>query len=585
MDKFNSYLNVIDRNLYIGWLRAYAGRAKRCLCPGRLLALVIAILSVLAVNAAKPSDSNIERLVEEFDRNPNDRKVAKRFFDALSANEFLDDEVVLTQSVPNDSVRQMVFYWAGEWFVHTQDYARGRDYGLKALPLYHGDSEDKAYCLKLLGVAYVRLGDFASGVKYTKECVDLNMRSGDNARIASSLNTLAGTYVAANDADAALEYALQGLDYAEKCPDTVRKAIIMGMISEAYYKKGDFDNAVAYAREAYNVDSEAGRHDRAAVRLSQEATALVGAGKYDEAKAVFLRAFPILEESGNLHSLAIDYNQMGFLLQKQGNNQEAISYFRKASELFSGMGDLYNQVHSQRGLYESYWTTNPDSARIALDRFTQLKDSLYQQASADALARYKAEFETDRLKEEVDEHVRNHRRDIIIGAVVLLVCILGVLLFYRWRIKRYRREMQSLIAKIEEIRKSVQPATTETDEQQVETEVGGNAEFERKVIEAVYEGLPNGEYSVSHIAARLNMSEQTFRRRFVEATGKLPKAFISAVQMDRAVTLLKGNNDMTIAEIARECGFEESSAFSRSFKRSFDCSPSEFRADAGKPTQ
>lgn len=584
MENFDTYINNIGPDSRHPLYRC-AECVKRCLrhLPGRLLAIVISGMTALAANATQAHVNDVERLVAEFEQNPDNRDVANAFFDELRANEFLDDEVVLTPLVPMDSVRQMVYYWAGEWFVAEQNYARGRDYGLKALPLYHGDSEDKAYCLKLLGVAFVRLGDFASGIKYTKECVDLNMRSGDDASIASSLNTLAGTYLAANDADAALDYALQGLQYAERCPDTVRKAILMGMASEACSKKGDYEQAVAYARAAYEVDSVAGRFSRAAIRLSQEATALVGAGKYEEAKAVFLRAIPILEECGNKHSLAIDYNQMGFLLLKQDRSEEAIPYFRQASELFGGMGDLYNQVHSQQGLYESYWTINPDSARIALDRFSQLKDSLYQQSSADALARYKAEFETDRLKEEV----RNHRRDITITIVVLLVYIIGGFLFYRWRIRRYRREMRALIAKIEEIRTSEQPvASAQTNEPPVEeTSTVKNTEFERKVIEAVNEGLPRGEYSVAHIASCLKMSEQTFRRRLVEATGKLPKDFISAVQMERAVALLKGNNDKTITEVARECGFEEASAFSRSFKRSFDCSPSEFRADAGKPAQ
>ena len=518
MENFDTYINNIGPDSRHPLYRC-AECVKRCLrhLPGRLLAIVISGMTALAANATQAHDNDVERLVAEFEQNPDNRDVANAFFDELRANEFLDDEVVLTPLVPMDSVRQMVYYWAGEWFVSEQNYARGRDYGLKALPLYHGDSEDKAYCLKLLGVAFVRLGDFASGIKYTKECVDLNMRSGDDASIASSLNTLAGTYLAANDADAALDYALQGLQYAERCPDTVRKAILMGMASEACSKKGNYEQAVAYARAAYEVDSVAGRFSRAAIRLSQEATALVGAGKYEEAKAVFLQAIPILEECGNKHSLAIDYNQMGFLLLKQDRSEEAIPYFRQASELFGGMGDLYNQVHSQQGLYESYWTINPDSARIALDRFSQLKDSLYQQSSADALARYKAEFETDRLKEEV----RNHRRDITITIVVLLVYIIGGFLFYRWRIRRYRREMRALIAKIEEIRTSEQPvASAQTNEPQVEeTSTVKNTEFERKVIEAVNEGLPRGEYSVAHIASCLKMSEQTFRRRLVEATG------------------------------------------------------------------
>lgn len=144
--------------------------------------------------------------------------------------------------------------------------------------------------------------------------------------------------------------------------------------------------------------------------------------------------------------------------------------------------------------------------------------------------------------------------------------------------------MQSLMAKIKEIQASISTSDEKDtkDSESTSDESDSISEFEKMVIEAVNEGLPKGEYSVSHIASRMNMGEQTFRRRFVEATGKLPKAFISAIQMNRAVTLLQDNKDLTIAEVARECGFEELSAFSRSFKRSFGRSPSEYRNDTEK---
>lgn len=310
--------------------------------------------------------------------------------------------------------------------------------------------------------------------------------------------------------------------------------------------------------------------------MSQKATALVGLKRYREAEATFKKAFPTLVKSGNYHPLAIDYNQLGFMLIKQKQNKEAIRYFREASKLFDKMGDLYNQVHSQQGLYESYWSINPDSAHAALQRFNVLKDSLYREASADALARYKVEFDTDRLKEEVN----GHKRNAMIGGILLFLCAVAGIALYRWRIRRYRREMQSLMAKIEEIQGSM--TSSAEDAQPTADDSDAVSEFERGVIEAVNEGLPKGEYSVSHIASRMNMGEQTFRRRFVEATGKLPKAYISAIQMNRAATLLRDNKDMTIAEVACECGFEELSAFSRSFKRSFGCVPSEFRAGINK---
>lgn len=536
---------------------------------------------LFVATVSKASDANVERLIESFDGSHNQIETANRFFRELRAHDFVDEDVIFTSATPLDSVRQMFYYWAGEWYSDNQDYENAKQYGLRALPLYKGGSEAKADCLNLLGCVYVRLGDFASGIKYTKQCLDLDLKSGDNDRIASSFSTLAGTYIAAEDPDAALNYSLQGLKYADKAHNSLRKTILMGMASEAYYKKGEYDKAVKYADEAYRIDSIADRQNRAAIRLSQKATALVGLGKYAEAETTFLKAFPILIESNNYHSLAIDYNQLGFMLLKQKRNKDAIKYFLEASKLFDKMGDLYNQVHSQRGLYESYWNINPDSAHIALQRYNVLKDSLYQQASADALARYKAEFETDRLKEEVNEHILNRKRDFFIGGIILTLCIIVGIAFYHWRIKRYRREMQSLIAKIEEIQAS-DTASTETDVNGSQSTTDSSetiSEFERKVIEIVNEGLPKGEYSVSHIAARMNMGEQTFRRRFVEATGKLPKAFISAIQMNRAVLLLRDNEDMTIAEVARECGFEELSAFSRSFKRSFGCSPSEYRTN------
>lgn len=544
--------------------------------------LTIIMLFVAAIGNASGVD--VERLINSFDGRHNQVEIANSFFKELKSQDFIDEDIVFTSSTPLDSVRQMFYYWTGEWCNDRQDYEDAKRYALKALPLYNGNSDAKADCLNLLGVVFVRLGDFASGVTYTKQCLDIELKSGDNDRIASSFSTLAGTYIAAEDPNAALKYSLQGLKYADKARNSLRKTILMGMASEAYYKKGEYEKAVKYADEAYRIDSIDDRQNRAAIRLSQKATALVGLGEYAEAETTFLKAFPILIESNNYHSLAIDYNQLGFMLLKQKRNKDAIKYFLEASKLFDKMGDLYNQVHSQRGLYESYWNINPDSAHIALERFNVLKDSLYREASADVLARYKVEFETDRLKEDVNEHISNRKRDFVIGGILLFICVVGGFALYRWRIKRYRREMQSLMAKIKEIQSSISTSDEKDtkDSQPTSDESDSISEFEKMVIEAVNEGLPKGEYSVSHIASRMNMGEQTFRRRFVEATGKLPKAFISAIQMNRAATLLRDNKDMTIAEVARECGFEELSAFSRSFKRSFGRSPSEYRNDTEK---
>lgn len=538
-------------------------RAKLLLGTFLLLSTLFVPLSSFA------SADKVEALISSFEKSSDKVKVTNYLFDQLREEGLIDDNTRFKKNTPLDSVRQQFYYWAGEWYCEQQNYQLSKEYGLKALPLYHGASIAKSDCLNLLGVVCVRMGDFASGITYTKQCLDITIKCGNDKLIAATYSTLAGTYIAANDPEAAIKYILEGLKYTDKVEDTTYKGILMGMASEAYNKTGNHAKALEYAEEGYKVDSIGGRKKRMAIRLSQKANALIGLERYADAEATFRQAFTILKEVGNYHSLAIDYNQLGFALLKMKRNAEAINYFREADRLLGEMGDLYNQLHSKRGLYESYWTVNQDSAYAAMTDFNQLKDTLYNQASADALARYKVEFDTDRLQEEMEHHKSRNIVWISVG-VVLLLFIIAVLIFHSWREIQYRKEMQSLVAKIYEYQQ--QNRVEETSEV---------TDLERRVIEAVNEGMPSGKFSVADIALRLNMGEQTFRRRFVDATGKLPKAFITSIQMSKAVTLLKDCPDMPIAEVARECGFDELSALSRTFKKSFGCSPTEYRAKLG----
>ena len=336
-----------------------------CLKPAVIRHFLIVLSSFISLSAIAAED-NVENIISSFEKNKNQVEVANKFFKELKKNEFIDEDIVFSSKTPIDSVRQMTYYWTAEWYSDCQKYELAKQYGLKALPLYNGDSEAKADCLNLLGVVYVRLGDFASGIVYTKQCLDLDLKSGDNDRIASSYSTLTGTYIAAEDTDAAEKYALQGLKYAENAENSLRKTILLGMASEIYSKKEQYEKAVKYADEAYVIDSLAGRQNRAAIRLSQKANALAGLKKYHEAEATFRKAIPILKKTGNYHSIGIDYNQIGFMLLKQNKNKEAASYFTEADKIFEKTGDLYNQVHSQRGLYESYWKIDPDKSHFAL---------------------------------------------------------------------------------------------------------------------------------------------------------------------------------------------------------------------------
>lgn len=551
--------------------------------------LMIVVAIYVGMDYAQAMPQNIDKLIEIYETKGCRVDDANKIFDFLNKEEITDSKIVFAENTPKDSLRQQLWYWVAEWYYDVQDYPTAKKYALKALPLFKYPNMGRSDCLSLLGIIHVRLGEFAPAASYAKQCVDIDMKLGDPDRISSGLNTLAGTYMAANQVKEAEKFILEGLEYADQAHNSGRKAILLGMASEVYHKLGDNNKSLSFARNAFELDSINGRKPKMAMRLSQMASALAGLKRYNESEATYLRAISLLKEVGNLHSVGIDLNQLGFVYLEQKRNREAVQCFTEASEIFSKIGDLYNNVYSHKGIYESYWSINPDSAKIALDRFNTLKDSLYHQASADALARYNAEFGNDRLQEEIQRTKTARSRDLIMAIGLFIVIAIIAAVIIRARYRRHRSQMLQLIKKVEELQAKCNEAEknmAETPKEDIEIpetladKTDDGQEFLTKLFVVVDAALTNKDYGVAKIASMMNMTERTFSRRLKEVTQQSPKMFISAIQMERCAKLLLENPNKTIGEIANLCGFEEASGFSHAFKRVYGCSPTSYREQA-----
>ncbi len=523
------------------------------------------------------SAGTVEDRLAKFDKDMSVAN-ANAFFDALNAEQFTDEAILFKNGTPEDSLRQQVWYWAAEWLYDQQQYEQAAVYGQKALPLFHYENDDRAGCLNILGCIFVRMGDVKQAADYAKKCLAIDMKSGDHDRISSSMNTVAGIYMAGYQAKEAEQYILQALEHAEKAGNPARKAVILGMASEIYHTLGDDQKALPYAEQAYRIDSTLNRQPQAVIRQSQCASALLGLHRYQEAEGILRKVVPALREIGDAHSYAIALNRLGMSLLCQKREREAIPYYQEAAALFSKMGDLYNEIHSHRGLYESYWTINPDSAKKELDYFDLLKDSLYTHATADALSRYNAEFGNDQLQQENEEARQQHR--YFIGAIIVILLLCAIAAWYMVRQMRIRQQQtQELIKEIERLKEemSEKPTEAETEDVSASDVPDEDRQFLMRVIEVVNEGMATGQIGVEQIASALNMSVQTFRRRLQSAAGETPKAFVSAIQMEKAGKLLKDNPALPVLQVASLCGFEEASSFTHTFKRVYGMSPKQYR--------
>jgi LacI family transcriptional regulator len=87
---------------------------------------------------------------------------------------------------------------------------------------------------------------------------------------------------------------------------------------------------------------------------------------------------------------------------------------------------------------------------------------------------------------------------------------------------------------------------------------------------------PATSMSAGEVARFAGMSRRSFEMALQAECGKSPGVFLQEMRQKRAETLLK-DSSLEIAEIGRECGYQEAAVFSTAFKRWTGKSPRDYR--------
>jgi AraC-like DNA-binding protein len=102
--------------------------------------------------------------------------------------------------------------------------------------------------------------------------------------------------------------------------------------------------------------------------------------------------------------------------------------------------------------------------------------------------------------------------------------------------------------------------------------------FMDKVIGWINKNMDNDEFSVEELGSDVGMSRSNLFRKLKAITGQTPIEFIYFIRLQRSMQLLL-ERKLNVSEIAYEVGFKNPSSFSKSFKKQFGKSPSQFLSD------
>ena len=542
--------------------------------------MVLLSLSV----SANPVDS----LLDIFDRKPS-MKSADAFFAYLYENGFTDEPRMYRNipPPPMDTVKALVWYWAGEWYYATQQYPLAERNLLRALELMqYADKVSYSDNLAMLGLVEMRQSKYEEALRYMHRCYELDVEGGDPERICSSLNTIAGTLMAAGNPAEGMKYELRAIEYAKKAGSPVRLAVVYGMASEIEHTLREDEQALCYADSACVMEATTGNTHKMMIRQSQKASILNGLKRYSEAEQILRQVIPFFRESGDRMSLAISLNKMGIALHGLGRPKEALDCLYEAIDICRNIGNLVNEAYAQREVYEILFKENPDEARLHMVRYHELKDSLYSHATAEQIARFNAEF---RLDEYAVENTRLKQRDKLFAGIAVLVFILIAVgsffinRFYRKRRKETENQLNALMAEINRFKKREETERVSAENPEVKptkTLNAGERRFLENIMAATVEMMQTYSVTVEKIADRLYMTPKTLNRKVMDLTGISTKQYLLFIQLEQSRKILTEQPEASVLDVALKCGFENANTFSTAFKRFYNLSPSEFRKQA-----
>ncbi len=105
--------------------------------------------------------------------------------------------------------------------------------------------------------------------------------------------------------------------------------------------------------------------------------------------------------------------------------------------------------------------------------------------------------------------------------------------------------------------------------------------FLNDVSKVVEKHLSNPQFTVKQLAQEVNVSNSMLYRKLMKSVELNPNAFIKKMRLLKAVQLLE-ETDLTISEIAYNCGFTDMSYFGYSFKKQYGNSPTAYRQEMHK---
>jgi AraC-like DNA-binding protein len=509
---------------------------------------------------------------------------------ALAQSTTLDSLLQQLERHPRPDTNRVRLLMQISWAAWGTEPFKLKTYSEQALKLAQDlkDTRGIADALSGIGYYYWSQTEFDRSMEFTLKAVREYERCHDQAGVSRCYGTIGLGYAQANNYDKSIEYHLRALEINQKINNKKGIARDVNNLGYAYELKKDYRQSLRYYQQALQLRIELDDREGAIMPQSNVGSAYLYLGNYTLALDYFFKALAEAKAFNNKNLIALSYQNIGEASYKNGNYRDGEQYLFSALQLANEIGDKKRREEAYKiltALEES--RKNYAAAFDYLTRLQGVRDTLYTQERTRQVAEMEARFETEKKEQAIQLLEQEKRidvlwRNILTAGMLLLVSAFIVVYFHQQFRERKNRELLNL--QIDLLTAQTQELT---DKYRMALVSGADPSFEttdqrlvKKALEVVERNISDPLFGVERLADEMGMSRANLHRKMKTVTGFSPGDFIRNVRLKRAAWLLQNQAD-SVSQIGLTVGFEDQSYFSKSFKKQFGVSPSEyFRSSA-----
>ncbi len=462
--------------------------------------------------------------------------------------------------------------------------------------------------------------EIAKKIKYTKGTI--------------RLHAFLGTYYySISDFEKVAMCSFHIIDLCEKNNIQYKLAEANTMLGITYQEWKEYEKSLAYYTKSLALNLKTGNERSIAADYNNLGVLAQLINKNDEALEYFSKALALDLKMGDLRGICSGYMSLGSVSLRKKENTDALNYYTKAlitakqlrnkyasssihddpdvlSIIYLGLSEVYlngrqygtsrayadtSLIHAKNShektllkdayeaLYEIEKVGSNFQAALNYHELTgAYRDSIFTDDKLKQITNLEAAYESEKKEQtiqllEKDKKIETLWKNVsLVGLFLVIYAAVSIVLSLRYREQKNRElfnlKIDYLIAENKELSNKYKNTFTDHTNSTFETH---EQRILKKVLAIVERNLADPLFGVEKMAEEIGMSRASLHRKLKTITGFPPSEFIRSVRLKHAASLLSSKSD-SVSQIGLAVGFEDQSYFSKSFKKQFGVSPSEY---------